>query len=81
MTDLESDLREAYEARDFAVASVSVNRRTVRVALLDEDVDSEVVRSIATETVGEDALRGLNVATEAIDGRDQMGTVVSFRVG
>lgn len=80
MTDLEADLREAFEAEDYDVASVSVNRDMVKVALLEEDAAPDDLREIAYDSAGgKDAVRSVNVSTEAIDGRDQMGTVVSFR--
>lgn len=80
MTDVEADLRDAFEAEGYAVASVSVNRDTVRVALLDDDASGDELREIAVEAVGDaDGVQRFGVATEAIDGRDQLGTVVSFR--
>lgn len=79
MTDLETDLREAFENADYDVASVSVNRDTVRVALVDDDAAADALRAVTEEAVGADAVRGLDVAPEAIDGRERMGTVVSFR--
>lgn len=80
MSDLEADLRDGFEAENYDVASVSVNRDVVTVALLDDDADSEELRRIAIEAGGgEGAIRSVNVSTEALDGRDQLGTVVSFR--
>lgn len=78
MTDLETDLWAAFDA-EYDVASVSVNRDSVKVAILDDDADADRLRDVTEEAVGGDAVRGLRVAREAIDGRDQMGTVVSFR--
>jgi hypothetical protein len=80
MTDVEADLREAFEAAGFTVAGVSVNRDTVRVSLLEDDAGGEALRDITAEAVGDaDSVRRFDVSTEAIDGRDQLGTVVSFR--
>lgn len=80
MTDVESDLREAFEDEGYTVASVSVNRDTVRVALLDDGASGETLREITTGAVEDaDGVRRFDVSTEAIDGRDQLGTVVSFR--
>lgn len=80
MTDVEADLRDAFEAEGYAVASVSVNRDTVRVALLDDDAGRDALREITVEAVGDaDGVQRFATATEAIDGRDQLGTVVSFR--
>ena len=79
MIDLESDLREAFESRGFDVASVSVNRRQVRVVLPDEDAGPAEVQRIVRETVDDADVSGLTVGTEAIDGGERLATVVSFR--
>lgn len=80
MTDVEADLRETFEAEGHTVASVSVNRDTVRVAILDDSAGSEALRTVTEKALGDaDAVRRFDVSTEAIDGRDQLGTVVSFR--
>jgi hypothetical protein len=79
MSEIDSDLREAFETAGYDVANVSVNRDAVRVALVDDDAPAEDLREITREAVGGDAVRGLDVSPEAIDGRERMGTVVSFR--
>lgn len=79
MSELQAELRAAFEDRGYEVAEASVNRGRVRVALLDEDAEADELRSITTETVGDENLFGLNVTTERDEGRDATVTVVSFR--
>ena len=80
MPDVEADLREAFEAEGYDVASASVNRDTVRVALLDDGAGGDALREVTTGAVEDaDAVQRFDVSTEAIDGRDQLGTVISFR--
>lgn len=79
MADLRDELRTAFEAHDYDVGEVSVNRDRVRVALLDETARADDLVAITHEVVDEDTVMGLNVSTEAIDGQDTVGTVVSFR--
>lgn len=79
MSDLGDDLRSSFEDADYDVASVSVNRDTVKVALVDEDAAASKLRAIVETALDSESVRGLDVTREAIDGRDRMGTVVSFR--
>lgn len=78
MSDLQTELRDAYENADYDVSEVTVNRGLVRVVLVGE-AGAEAVRSIVTDVVGEDGAMGVNVSTEAIDGHDGVSTVISFR--
>lgn len=79
MSELQDDLRTAFEDRGYEVAEASVNRGLVRVALLDEDAEADELRSVVSETVGDGNVLGLNVTTERDEGREATVTVVSFR--
>ena len=79
MADLSEELRTAFEAQGYDVAEVSVNRGRVRVALLERRAGGDELVSIVHEVVDEAEVLGLNVSTEALDGQDAVGTVVSFR--
>lgn len=78
MTELQDELRAAYEERGYDVGDVTVNRGLVRV-VLTEDAGAEAVRSVATDVVGEENALGVDVTTESVDGHDGVSTVVSFR--
>ncbi len=80
MDDLQAQLEAAFTDAGYEVAGFSTNRNLVRVTLVDETAKADRLRAIVENTLGVDAARGLNVATEAIDGGETMGTVVSFRV-
>lgn len=79
MSELETALRDAFEANDYDVAEVSVNRGRVRVVVFEGDASADDLESIVHEVVEPEAALGLNVGTETIDGQDVVGTVVSFR--
>lgn len=79
MGTLDDELRTAYEDRGYDVADVSINRSTVRVVLLTESADADELRTIATDTVSDGSVLGLDVSTERDDGRGATTTVVSFR--
>lgn len=79
MSELQDDLRTAFADRGYEVAEASVNRGLVRVALLDEDAEADELRSVVSETVGDENVLGLNVTTERDEGREATVTVVSFR--
>lgn len=79
MTSLEADLREAFEAQDHEIASVTVNRGTVRLALRDDAADRNALGDIARSVLDEEEILGLTVTREAVDDGDQLGTVISFR--
>lgn len=78
MTQLRDQLQAAYEERGYDVSDVTDNRGLVRVVLAEE-AGADDVRSIVTDVVGQDSIRGLNVTTESVDGHDGVSTVVSFR--
>jgi len=77
MSDRQSELRAAFEATGYEVASVNTNRSRYRVELLGQESGAEV-RSIASETLDDD-LVGLDVSTESVEGADGVRTVLSFR--
>lgn len=79
MTELQDELRTAFENNGYEVGEVSTNRDTVRVVVLDGGAEGEDLRSITTDVVAEDDLLALDVNAESVDGQDDMGTVVSFR--
>jgi hypothetical protein len=79
MSELHDELRSAFEADGFEVDTVEQNRSRVRVSLLTDDADTETLRTIARETVGEEHLLGLDVTTDSPEGQDGVLTVVSFR--
>lgn len=79
MDEILADLREAFEINDYEVGDVSRNRSRIRVVLLEGGADAEVLRAITDEVVGSDAMLGLNITTESVDGHEGMNTVVSFQ--
>ncbi len=79
MEELKSELRAEFESQGYDVAEVSANRDRVRVAVLDEEASADDLRSITHTVVDESDVLGLNVTTEALDGQDDIATVVSFR--
>lgn len=79
MADLSEELRTAFESRGYDVGEVSVNRGRVRVALLERRAGADELVSTVHEVLDEGDVLGLNVSTEALDGGDAVGTVVSFR--
>lgn len=79
MSELQDDLRSAYDGEGYDVDDVSVNRDTVRIRLRTASANAADLRTVAHDVVGEDAVLGLDVTTEAVDGSDEMATVVSFR--
>jgi hypothetical protein len=78
MDELTDALREAYEGAGYEVSDTTVNRKKVRVAVLDPEASAGDLRDIAHETVGADDMLGLDVTTESADNQD-VTTVVSFR--
>ncbi|MFP4218655.1 MAG: hypothetical protein ACLFR6_07450 [Salinarchaeum sp.] len=80
MSTDDDQLIAAFDDAGFEVADLSHNRNLIRITLTDETAQADDLRAVVEEALGEDAAMGLNVATEAIDGGDTMGTVVSFRV-
>jgi len=79
MSQLQDELRAAFEDNEYEVGEVSTNRETIRVVVLDEGAKAADLRSITTNVVDEDEMLALNITTESVDGQDRMGTVVSFR--
>jgi len=79
MSEFREALRSAFEERGYDVAEVSENRGRVRVAVRGGDARADELREITAGTVGEDAVFGLDVSTESLEGTDAVGTVVSFQ--
>lgn len=79
MTDIAAAIRDAFEHTDYDLGDVAVNRRQVRVPVLQEGADPAALRAVIEEALGADAVAALTVSTETIDGEDTIGTVVSFR--
>ena len=79
MSDVTDALVEAYELEGYAVDSVTDNRGRLRVRLRENRPDAEVLRRIARDVCGEDAVVGLDVTAESMAGDDAVLTVVSFR--
>ena len=79
MEDILTALEDAYADSGYDVADVSRNRSQVRVVLLDEDAAASDLREIVTAVAGEDAVLGLDVTTDTVEGHDGMNTVVTFQ--
>ena len=79
MTDIHDALRDAFEHNEYDLGDVGVNRQQVRVPVLQEGADPDALRAVIEEALGADAVVGVTVATETIDGEDTIGTVVSFQ--
>jgi len=79
MTDIVATIRDAFEHTDYDLGDVAVNRQQVRVPVLQEGADPDALRAVIEEALGADAVVGVAVSTETIDGEDGVGTVVSFR--
>jgi len=79
MTDIVATIRDAFEHTDYDLGGVAVNRGQVRVPVLQKGADPDALRAVIEEALGADAVVGVAVSTETIDGEDGVGTVVSFR--
>jgi uncharacterized protein YbjQ (UPF0145 family) len=79
MTDIVATIRDAFEHTDYDLGDVAVNRGQVRVPVLQKGADPDALRAVIEEALGADAVVGVNVSTETIDGEDGVGTVVSFQ--
>ncbi|MFW6316940.1 MAG: hypothetical protein ACOC06_00545 [Halorubrum sp.] len=79
MADIADAIREAFEHTDYDLGDVAVNRRRVRVPVLQEGAEPAALRAVIEEALGADAVVGVTVSTETIDGEDTIGTVVSFQ--
>jgi hypothetical protein len=78
MDELTASLREVFESAGYELSELSVNRDTVRVAVLDPEASANSLRDITHEAVDEDDILGFDVTTESADNQD-VTTVVSFR--
>lgn len=79
MDELLSTLRDSFENEGFTVADVSRNRDRIKVVVLTAGASAEELRSSTYEAVPEDAVLGLDIQTESVEGYDGMNTVVTFR--
>jgi len=80
MIDIDATLRDAFEHTDYDLGDVAVNRKQVRVPVLQQGAaDPDALTAVIEEALGADAVVAATVTTEAIDGEDTIGTVVSFR--
>jgi uncharacterized protein YbjQ (UPF0145 family) len=79
MTDIAAALRDAFEHTDYDLGDVAVNRRQVRVPVLQEGAEPDALRAVIEEALGADAVGGVTVTTETLDAADTIGTVVSFQ--
>lgn len=79
MTDVRERLRTELESHGFDVDTVSENRGSVRVALRDDDVPADELRSLVEDALGADSVFGIDVAVESSDAETAVGTIVSFR--
>ncbi|QGN08096.1 hypothetical protein Hrd1104_12855 [Halorhabdus sp. CBA1104] len=79
MDELLATLKAAFEEQDYTVEDVSTNRQQVRVALREADAAATELRSIPADVAGEDAVMGVDVTTESIEGGEEVRTVVTFR--
>ncbi|WP_435074763.1 hypothetical protein [Halorubrum sp. HHNYT27] len=79
MTDIDAAIRDAFEHTEYDLGDIAVNRRQVRVPVLQQGAEPDALRAVIEEALGADAVVGVTVSTEAIDGSDTIGTVVSFQ--
>jgi hypothetical protein len=78
MSELQADLRTAFEDEGYDVDDVTVNRDQVRIVLLAEGESASDLEAITYDVVDEDDVLTMNVTTEQVDGQG-LSTVVSFR--
>ena len=78
MSELQADLRAAFEDDGYDVDDVTVNRDQVRVVLLTEGESASDLEAITYGVVDEDDVLTMNVTTESVDGQG-LSTVVTFR--
>ncbi len=78
MSEIQADLRRAFESEGYDVDDVTVNRDQVRIVLLAEGESANDLEAVTYDVVDEDDVLTMNVTTESVDGQG-MSTVVSFR--
>ena len=78
MSELQAELRAAFEDEGYDVDDVTVNRDQVRIALLTEGESANDLEAIDYGVVDEGDVLTMNVTTEQVDGQG-LSTVVSFR--
>ncbi|RXK48344.1 hypothetical protein [Halorientalis pallida] len=78
MSELQADLRAAFEDEGYDVDDVTVNRDQVRIVLLAEGESASDLEAITYSVVDEEDVLTMNVTTESVDGQG-LSTVVSFR--
>jgi hypothetical protein len=78
MSELQADLRAAFEDEGYDVDDVTVNRDQVRIVLLAEGESASDLEAVTYGVVDEDDVLTMNVTTESVDGQG-LSTVVTFR--
>ncbi|SDG20785.1 hypothetical protein [Halorientalis regularis] len=78
MSELQVDLRAAFEDEGYDVDDVTVNRDQVRIVLLAEGESASDLEAVTYGVVDEDDVLTMNVTTESVDGQG-LSTVVTFR--
>lgn len=74
------ELRAAFADSGYDVGDIATNRKQVRVTLHEERAESDALRDIVYELLGEEGVLGLDVTTETVEGQDTVQTVISFRL-
>jgi hypothetical protein len=73
------ELQTAFEAAGYRVSEATQNRNRVRIAVADDEASANTLRTTVTETLGEEAVLGLDVTTDTGGDEATIGTVVSFQ--
>ena len=73
------DLRGTLKTAGYEIGEASKNRNRVRIEVTDDEASASDLRGIVTDTLGEEAVFGLNVRTETGGDDETIGTVVSFQ--
>jgi hypothetical protein len=79
MSDLRSELRDAFEGAGYAVDRVSQNRDTIDVGIRSDGAEPSALREVTEQVCGASAVLGFDVTQETSEGTDAVGTIVSFR--
>lgn len=79
MSNVEDELRQAFEDAEYEVGELTVNRKKIRVGVKSDDASASVLRDVVHTVVDEEETLGLDVTTESVEGSDDVMTIVSFR--
>ena len=79
MSQIQEELREAFEAEGYEIGEVTANRKQIRIALQEERAEGAKLRDIVHDVAGEENVLRLDITTESIEGEDAIQTVVSFQ--